>query len=82
MLERTIAAASLVSSDSVLEVGAGIGTLTLGLADRAGWVTAVEVDRNLLPALEASVGARPNVRIAPGDKPPWAGGADEFLPGE
>jgi 16S rRNA (adenine1518-N6/adenine1519-N6)-dimethyltransferase len=67
VLERTIAAASLVSSDSVLEVGAGIGTLTLGLADRAGWVTAVEVDRNLLPALEASVGARPNVRIAPGD---------------
>jgi 16S rRNA (adenine1518-N6/adenine1519-N6)-dimethyltransferase len=56
-----------VSSESVLEVGAGIGTLTLGLAERAGWVTAVEVDRGLLPALEATVGTRPNVRIIPGD---------------
>ena len=67
VLERTIAAALLTSSDSVLEVGAGIGTLTLGLAERAGWVTAVEVDRGLLPALEATAGTRPNVRILPGD---------------
>jgi 16S rRNA (adenine1518-N6/adenine1519-N6)-dimethyltransferase len=51
----------------VLEVGAGIGTLTLGIAERAGWVAAVEVDRRLLPALEATAGARPNVRIVPGD---------------
>ncbi len=48
-------------------MGAGIGTLTLGLAERAGWVTAVEVDQGLLPALEATAGARPNVRIVPGD---------------
>jgi 16S rRNA (adenine1518-N6/adenine1519-N6)-dimethyltransferase len=51
----------------VLEVGAGIGTLTLGLADRAGWVTAVEVDRGLQRALRATAGHRPNVRIIPGD---------------
>jgi 16S rRNA (adenine1518-N6/adenine1519-N6)-dimethyltransferase len=51
----------------VLEVGAGIGTLTLGLAERAGWVTAVEVDRRLLQALEAVVAPRPNVRIVAGD---------------
>lgn len=62
-----IAAASLTVSDSVLEVGAGIGTLTLGLAGRAGWVTAVEVDRGLVRALEATVGTQPNVRIVPGD---------------
>jgi len=51
----------------VLEVGAGIGTLTIGLAELAGWVTAVEVDRGLLRALEATAGTRPNVRIVPGD---------------
>ncbi len=51
----------------MLEVGAGIGTLTIGLAERAGWVTAVEVDRGLLRALEATAGTRPNVRIVPGD---------------
>ena len=51
----------------MLEVGAGVGTLTAGLAERAGWVTAVEVDRGLLEALHTTVGGRPNVRIVPGD---------------
>lgn len=51
----------------MLEVGAGIGTLTLGLAERAGWVTAVEVDRRLLPALTATAGGRANVQIISGD---------------
>lgn len=51
----------------MLEVGAGIGTLTLGLAERAGWVTAVEVDRRLLPAITATAGGRPNVQIISGD---------------
>ncbi len=60
-------AAELSGADSVLEVGAGIGTLTVGLAERAGWVTAVEVDRRLLPALTAVAGERANVRIIPGD---------------
>ncbi len=60
-------AAALSREDSVLEVGAGIGTLSLALAERAGWVTAVEVDRRLVRVLEALVGPRPNVRIVPGD---------------
>ena len=67
MLHRSLAAASITPLDSILEVGAGIGTLTLGLADRAGWVTAVERDRSLLPALQAVAGRRPNVRIVQGD---------------
>lgn len=66
-LDRTLEAASLSRQDSVLEVGAGIGTLTLALAERAGWVTAVEVDRRLVRVLEALVGPRPNVRVVPGD---------------
>jgi 16S rRNA (adenine1518-N6/adenine1519-N6)-dimethyltransferase len=66
-LERTLDAAALAAEDSVLEVGAGLGTLTLGLSERAGWVTAVEVDRRLLAALAATAGARANVRIVPGD---------------
>ena len=75
MLHRSLDAASITPSDSILEVGAGIGTLTLGLADRAGWVTAVELDRALLPALQATAGRRPNVRIVQGDileQPPAA----------
>lgn len=67
VLDRTIAAAFLSPADSVLEVGAGIGTLTLALAERAGWVSAVEVDRGLVRVLETTVGTRPNVRIVPAD---------------
>jgi 16S rRNA (adenine1518-N6/adenine1519-N6)-dimethyltransferase len=67
VLDRTIEAASLSPADSVLEIGAGIGTLTLALAERAGWVTAVEVDRGLLRVLETTAGTRANVRIVPGD---------------
>lgn len=66
-LRQTIAVASLSPADSVLEVGAGIGTLTRALAEQAGSVTAVEVDRRLLQALHATVDAIPNVRIVPGD---------------
>jgi 16S rRNA (adenine1518-N6/adenine1519-N6)-dimethyltransferase len=51
----------------VLEIGAGLGTLTAALADQAGWVAALEVDRRLLPILQAGPGARANVRVVAGD---------------
>ena len=66
-LDRIIEAAALTPADSVLEVGAGLGTLTTALAERAGWVTAVEVDRRLGPVLKATVGASPRVRVVEGD---------------
>jgi len=51
----------------VLEVGAGLGTLTEALAARAGAVTAIEVDRRLVEVLRTRVGGLPNVRIVEGD---------------
>lgn len=57
----------MTPADTLLEVGAGIGTLTLGLAERAGRVTAVEVDRALVRVLQAIVAGRPNVRVVAGD---------------
>jgi len=36
---------------AALEIGAGIGTLTRELAARAGWVYAIEMDRDLAPAV-------------------------------
>jgi 16S rRNA (adenine1518-N6/adenine1519-N6)-dimethyltransferase len=47
----------------VLEVGAGLGSLTRALAERGAFVLAVEIDRRLAPALEDSVGAFERVRI-------------------
>jgi 16S rRNA (adenine1518-N6/adenine1519-N6)-dimethyltransferase len=47
----------------VLEIGAGLGSLTQALGRTGAEVVAVEFDRSLLPALEEAVGASPNVRI-------------------
>ena len=41
--------------DRVLEIGAGLGSLTLALAETGASVTAVEIDRYLLPALRSVV---------------------------
>ena len=51
----------------VLEIGPGIGPLTAELAQRAGKVVSVELDRSLLPILAETMAAHPNVEIVPGD---------------
>ena len=51
----------------VLEIGPGIGPLTSQLAKRASRVTAVELDRSLLPILDETMKPYPNVTIVPGD---------------
>ena len=50
-----------------LEIGPGIGPLTVQLAARAGKVTAVELDRNLLPILAETLSPCRNVTVIPGD---------------
>ena len=60
-------AAGLDRDDDVLEVGAGVGTLTIALARRARRVIAVELDRDLIPALRETVRDLANVEIVQGD---------------
>ena len=62
---RRIAAASGAGAgDHVLEIGPGLGSLTLALAEAGAAVTAVELDRHLAPVLEEVVaGAEPAVRV-------------------
>lgn len=60
-------AAGISRDDEVLEVGAGVGTLTVALAQRARKVVAVELDRNLIPALREVVGRVPNIEIVEAD---------------
>ena len=52
---------------TVLEIGAGLGTVTARLASIAQRVVAVEVDTRLLPILRAAIRGRENVEIHPGD---------------
>lgn len=65
--DRIADAARLDAGDEVLEIGAGVGTLTIALASRARRVVAVEIDRSLLPALREVVKDRPNVEVVAGD---------------
>ena len=65
--DRIAECAGLSVEDTVLEVGAGVGTLTAALARRAGAVIAVETDPMLLDVLRVEMAAYPNVRIVHGD---------------
>lgn len=67
VVRRIVEAAELTSDDKVLEVGPGIGTLTQGLAESGAQVTAVELDRRLLPVLDSTLAGYDNVRIVNGD---------------
>lgn len=65
---QDIAAASGADKGcGVLEIGPGIGPLTVQLADRAAKVVSVELDRSLLPVLAETLSGRDNVEIVPGD---------------
>jgi 16S rRNA (adenine1518-N6/adenine1519-N6)-dimethyltransferase len=66
-LERIVAAADLAPSDLVVEVGAGVGTLTGPLAERAARVLALELDDQLVDILRERFSASPNIEIVQGD---------------
>ena len=65
---RDIAEASGADETTgVLEVGPGIGPLTVQLARRAARVAAVELDRTLYPILDETLAPYPNAEVVPGD---------------
>ena len=57
-VRRIARLAGVGPGDSVLEIGAGLGSLTLALADTGAAVTAIEVDRHLIGPLTEVVGPR------------------------
>ena len=57
-VRRIVAASGVGPDDVVLEIGPGLGSLTLGLLDAAGAVVAVEIDELLAGELPATVGSR------------------------
>jgi 16S rRNA (adenine1518-N6/adenine1519-N6)-dimethyltransferase len=54
-------------NDRVVEIGAGLGSLTVALAETGASVLAVEIDQRLLPILRDTVAPYPNVRVLHGD---------------
>jgi 16S rRNA (adenine1518-N6/adenine1519-N6)-dimethyltransferase len=57
-VRRIARLADVGPDDHVIEIGAGLGALTLALAETGAHVTAVEVDRHLVPVLESVVAGR------------------------
>ena len=81
-LARAIASDAHVGpGDRVVEIGAGLGSLTRALAETGAAVLAIELDRALLPALERSVDDLSGIRILHADAMSF-GWIDALAPGE
>ena len=63
VLDKIISSAQITKDDCVLEIGPGIGTMTQYLAESAGEVVAVEIDKALIPILEDTLSAYDNVTV-------------------
>jgi 16S rRNA (adenine1518-N6/adenine1519-N6)-dimethyltransferase len=66
-LERIVDALELDAADRIVEVGAGLGTLTIELARRCSQVAAVEIDPACVKALRFTLRDLPNVELIEGD---------------
>ena len=66
-LQRVVSVAGVQAEDAVLEVGAGLGSLTRLLAEAARKVVGVELDQRLIPALEEVLAPYANVEVVQGD---------------
>jgi 16S rRNA (adenine1518-N6/adenine1519-N6)-dimethyltransferase len=66
-LDRLVEALQLSPEDRVVEVGPGLGALTVALAENTGAVVGIEIDPAAVKALALSLRDRSNVRIISGD---------------
>jgi len=77
--DRIVDALDPSEADAVLEIGPGLGVLTQRLLKRAGKVVAVEIDADLVAALQGIFGSHPRLHLIRGDArkvdwgPPLAG---------
>lgn len=64
---RIATAAGVGPGDRVLEIGPGVGSLTVALLAAGARVTALELDRHLVPVLSEATGDPPELRVEVGD---------------
>lgn len=63
LLDAIVEDAGIGAEDVVVEIGAGAGTLTAALADRAKEVISYEIDENLRSVLDRTLASKTNVRV-------------------
>ena len=67
VVQEIVYSANLTKEDIVVEVGPGLGVMTDLLANDAGLVIAVEIDKNLIPPLQAVCDVHDNIELINGD---------------
>ena len=66
-MKKIVQSANLTPQDRVLEIGAGLGSLTTVLSASSAQVTAVEIDKKLVPILREVAAPYPNINVVQGD---------------
>ena len=66
-VRRIARLANVGPNDHVVEIGAGLGSLTLALAETGARITAIEIDHGIAPVLRDVVKDLPNVSVVVGD---------------
>lgn len=66
-VRRIARLAGVGEGDHIIEIGPGLGSLTLALAETGATVRAVEIDRGIVPVLREVVAGCPNVTVIEGD---------------
>ena len=67
IVRRIVEAAEISDGEDVLEIGAGIGTLTQGLLEAGANVTAIEIDKKLPAVLKETLAGYENFKLVEGD---------------
>lgn len=62
-----IRGSGITKADHVIEIGPGVGSLTRALLEAAGKVTAVEIDKDLIPILKDELSGYDNFELIEGD---------------
>ncbi|SDJ82294.1 16S rRNA (adenine(1518)-N(6)/adenine(1519)-N(6))-dimethyltransferase RsmA [Natronincola ferrireducens] len=63
ILNKIVEGADITKEDYVIEVGPGIGSLTQYIAERAKALTAIEIDKSLIPILQNTLQGYDNVEV-------------------
>ncbi len=67
VIARILRAINPQPDQVLVEIGPGLGALTVPLLERAGTLDVVEIDRDVIPLLRAACGHSPNLRITEAD---------------
>jgi 16S rRNA (adenine1518-N6/adenine1519-N6)-dimethyltransferase len=67
VIDKILLAISPRPGDCLIEIGPGLGAITLPLLERCGSLTAVELDRDVIPRLEAAAAGKGTLHIVQGD---------------